>query len=157
MGRNPYFSLFQTVPAKEDIERVVTIMERFNILNLRHRTYSELSGGELRLLLVLRALVQGAELLLLDEPMANLDLKNQYIIWNTLKKLKARGISTLITTHDPNHILWNCDMVTVIHNGEIVSQGIPDRVITESLLTKLFGKICRIETLSNNKKAVIMD
>lgn len=157
MGRNPYFSLFQTSPTKKEQKLVQELMASFNILHLKDRIYSELSGGELKLILLIRALVQKPKLLLLDEPMANLDLKNQYILWQVLYKLRAQGISILLTTHDPNQILHNCTIVTVIHNGKQIISGPPQKVITTEILSILFGEICKIESTSSNKKFIIVE
>lgn len=105
MGRNPYINFFSQ-PQKEDYCQVEQVLKGFNLQHLLRREINQLSGGEIQLILIARALVAGPELLVLDEPELNLDLTNQLKIFETLSKLVAEEkIGCVINTHHPINAL----------------------------------------------------
>jgi zinc/manganese transport system ATP-binding protein len=99
----------------------------------------ELSGGEQQRVLIAHALISRPKLLLLDEPLANLDLRSEQEIVAVLGKLaREHDISVLLSAHDMNPLLAMMDRIVYVANGHAAS-GPTDEVVTSSGLTKLYG------------------
>lgn len=102
------------------------------------RPLGQLSGGERQRLLLAQALVSQPRLLLLDEPLASLDLRSQITTTQVIGRLaRARGITTLLVAHDVNPLLGELDRVLYIARGG-VAIGTPDEVITTERLSALY-------------------
>ncbi len=98
----------------------------------------ELSGGERRRVFIAMTLLQGAGILLLDEPLANLDIKYQIEFIRLLKELKEnKDISILMALHDIN-MAFQFDHIYVIKNGKVIDSGSPESIITTELLRNAF-------------------
>jgi zinc/manganese transport system ATP-binding protein len=103
------------------------------------RPIGQMSGGEQQRLLLAQALVGKPRLLLLDEPLANLDLRNQEAITQLVARLaRTNRITVLLVTHDINPMLPVMDRVIYIAKGQIVI-GTPDEIITSETLSNLYG------------------
>jgi zinc/manganese transport system ATP-binding protein len=99
----------------------------------------QLSGGEQQRLLIAQALLTNPQLLLLDEPLASLDLSHEQEIVSLINRVcRARGVAALLVTHDVNPLLSCVDRVLYMANGHS-AMGTPDEVITSSTLSKLYG------------------
>jgi zinc/manganese transport system ATP-binding protein len=99
----------------------------------------ELSGGEQQRLLIAQALVAGARMLALDEPLESLDLSNQMAISGLVHRIsRRRGITVLLVAHDVNPILPFVDRVVYAAAGRVVS-GRPAEVIRAETLSGLYG------------------
>ena len=99
---------------------------------------SDLSGGERRRAFIAMTLLQGAGLLLLDEPLANLDIKYQIELVRLLRKLnKERNISVVMALHDIN-IALQFEKVMLIKSGKIIGAGRPEEVLTRETLEEAF-------------------
>ena len=99
----------------------------------------QLSGGEQQRLLIAQALLTNPRLLLLDEPLANLDLNYQQEIVALIARVcRSRNVTVLLVSHDINPLLPVVDRVIYIANGHSAI-GTPDEVITNETLTKLYG------------------
>ena len=156
MGRTPHLGgIFG--PKKEDMEKTLEAMETIGISHLADRPYTELSGGQRQLALLARALVQETKAMVLDEPTSALDFRNQMMIWDTLRKLTKEGMPIIVSVHDPNHMLWFCDRVIILHNKRIIANGDPNDVLTEDVLKILYGDICKIKEFNNSLKIVMPD
>lgn len=111
-----------------DPERVMEILE---LGPLRHRSVADLSGGERQRLALGRALCSGPGLLLLDEPLAGLDLGLRRRILNDLLAIReAFGLPTLLVSHDPTEVRVLSREVAVLSGGRVVARGTPDEVFT---------------------------
>lgn len=121
-----------------DKQAALDAMERLQVRHLAERRYQELSGGEKQMVLVARALAQEAQLLVMDEPTANLDYHNQVKILRAIKHLAAQGLSILMTSHYPDHAFLACSKVALMNGGRIVALGAPDEVVTTESLTALY-------------------
>lgn len=154
MGRTPHLGgVFG--PTRADRAIAVDAIEQIGIGPLTKRPYTALSGGQRQLVLLARALAQEARLLLLDEPTASLDFGNQLAVWRTVRRLTSEGRAALICTHDPNHVLWFCDEVSVLdRDGTIHSNGTPQHVINDELVTHLYGPVSRIMQLPDRSVAL---
>lgn len=126
-------------PSASDRAAMRDALERVNLWDLRHRQIGELSGGQQRRLLLARALARSAELLLLDEPLAGLDVGAQEDLEQLLRELVRSGSTLLVATHDLHHVAHSYDDVLCL-NGRIIAHGPPDAVLTEDVLQQTFGR-----------------
>lgn len=156
IGRTPHVGAF-AMPDKRDVEVARQCLEAVGISRLAQRVYTRVSGGEMRLVLIARALAQQPKVLLLDEPTAHLDVANQLRVLNTVRKLtKENGISTLVSLHDPNHALAFADRVALLFEGELVASGKPEDVITVENMKKVYGVDADIITHKGRKFVVFV-
>jgi ABC-type Mn2+/Zn2+ transport system ATPase subunit len=126
-------------PSTADRAAVCAALERVSLWDLRRRQIGELSGGQQRRVLLARALARSAELLLLDEPLAGLDIGAQEDLEQLLRELVRGGSTLLVATHDLHHVAHSYDDVLCI-NGRVVAHGPPETVLTEDILRQTFGR-----------------
>jgi iron complex transport system ATP-binding protein len=143
MGRTPHLG-GQLRVGSSHYEQSIKAMEMLGILPLADKPLTELSGGQRQLVMIARALAQETPVLLLDEPTASLDFRHQLIIWEILQKIAREGATLLVCTHDPNHVLWFCDQVLVMHEGRLLADGVPAEVLDPRLLETLYGPYGRL-------------
>ena len=138
MGGNVRFGL-SGIPGKKDYLGVLEILEEVRIEHLAQRRYNELSGGEKQMVLIARALFQGAGMLLLDEPTSHLDFKRQYTIMELIRKItREKDLTTIMTLHDPNTAGRYCNRLIMLSNGQICHQGLRDNVFHAESLGSLY-------------------
>ena len=153
MGRNPYISDY-SIPKEEDIEIANKVLEEMGLYYLKDRPYTDISGGELRLVLIARGIVQNTEILLLDEPTAFLDFKNQLIVLETIKELKEKKkLTVIMTLHNPNEAYKYSDKILLIKKGEVISYGKPIDVINDENLKKVYS--VDVEIVRYNGETII--
>lgn len=117
------YPLEKTTPDPSAQERAAHIAEQLGLTDRLRHLPQELSGGQQQRVAIARALINGASLILADEPTGNLDSKSSKAVMEELKKLKAQGKTIVLITHDPQ-IAKEADRVVHIHDGRIVSQEI---------------------------------
>lgn len=138
MGRYPHF---KHAPTKLDEEVVKNCHQQLELTNFENRMHSALSGGEqqrnhfCRSLAQLHSKCSLPKLLLLDEPLNNLDVKHQYKLMNHIKAFVAEGNSAIIVIHDVNIAAEFADEILMLKNGMPVDFGTVENVFTESNLT----------------------
>lgn len=124
-----------------EISPALTVDETIEMVGLADKAESliaNLSGGERRRAYIAMTLLQGAGLLLLDEPLANLDIKYQIELLKLLRRLqKERDITVVMALHDIN-IALQFDRIMLIKEGKILGIGSPDAVLTKDLLKQAF-------------------
>ncbi len=146
MGRARYIGTFST-PTKKDKELVYKILKDLDIYDLKHRKCNELSGGQLQLAYIARALVGEPKLLILDEPESHLDFKNQVLILKLIQNLvNEKGLSCIINTHYPEHALKLADKALLLKNDEY-EFGNAKEIINEENLKKYFEIDAKIVTV----------
>ncbi|MFN2304222.1 MAG: ATP-binding cassette domain-containing protein [Anaerolineales bacterium] len=138
MGRAPHLSWIDS-PSRKDQEIVESILEQVGLFELRDRPYTDISGGEQQLTLIARGLAQQCNILLMDEPTAHLDLSNQNRVLDIVNQLSQQGLSFVISSHNPNDALTYADVVMLINHGWIIETGIPQNILTASLLSSVYG------------------
>ena len=138
MGRAPHLGLFET-PGREDYHLADAALAAVGLSALATRSYNDLSGGERRLAMVARGLTQDSGMLLLDEPDAYLDPRNQHIVLETVTRLAQRGHTFVITSHAPNNALLYADRVILMQGGRLLADGQPAAVLTAELLTAAYN------------------
>ena len=154
MGRTAHLGAFSS-PTHHDEEISDAALCDAGIAHLRHKPYTEISGGERQMVLITRALVQEARLLIMDEPTSNLDYGNQVRVLSHIRQLVERGIGVLMTTHVPNHAFLCADRCALMHKGRIHAIGRAEDVITEQTLLELYGVETRIHLLGNDSGAPV--
>lgn len=105
------------------------------LANFAKRPVSRLSGGQKQLVVIARALAQQAQLLILDEPTAALDLANQALVLAMVAQLKQSGHTVVMTSHDPNHAAW-ADQVGLL--GQTGYQQEPAGALSAAQLCALY-------------------
>jgi iron(III) transport system ATP-binding protein len=127
---NVVFGLkLRKVPAAEAKRKMADILALVNLTGLEQRYPNELSGGQQQRVALARSLVVEPEILLLDEPLSNLDAKLREHMRSELKQLQRRtGITFVYVTHDQAEALALSDMVAVIHGGKLQQYGTPREV-----------------------------
>lgn len=139
MGRARQVGLFAQ-PSRQDTEAAMAALDRFGLTGLAHRSFHELSGGQRQLVIFARALVAEADILILDEPAAALDLKNQAVVLDWIHRLAGQnGLTILFTTHHPDHALAVADRALLMLGPERFACGGARDVLTEENLLALYG------------------
>ena len=138
MGRAPHLGLFET-PGRDDYRLADQALADVGLAALAGRSYNELSGGERRLAMVARGLVQHSDILLLDEPDAYLDPRNQHVVQETVARLAEDGRTFIITSHSPNNALLYAGRVILMSSGHLLADGRPEEVLTEGLLERAYN------------------
>ncbi|MEN6390066.1 MAG: ABC transporter ATP-binding protein [Syntrophomonas sp.] len=133
-------------PGKEERNRAYQAMEEVGISDLANVQYSELSGGQQQMVMLCRALYQDTPLMLLDEPNSHLDFCNQHRMMELMKEVvKERGVTALVTLHDPNLALYYCDEIIMLKDGRVVEHGPSLTVMTDANLRRALGDNISIE------------
>jgi iron(III) transport system ATP-binding protein len=115
----------------ETAARVTRVLELVNLAGLDRRYPNELSGGQQQRVALARSLVVEPEILLLDEPLSNLDAKLRERMRWELKELQRRtGITFVYVTHDQSEAMALSDRIAVMHRGEVMQLGAPREVYT---------------------------
>jgi zinc/manganese transport system ATP-binding protein len=119
------------------------------------RPIGELSGGEQQRILIAQALVTGARMLALDEPLDSLDINNQQAISGLIRRIcEEKGVTVLLVAHDINPILPFVDQVIYAAGGRVVS-GRPEDVIRTEVLTELYGTPVEVLRTSDGRIVVV--
>jgi iron complex transport system ATP-binding protein len=156
MGRSPYFKKFQN-ETLEDINIAKDSMIKTNILELRDKSINEISGGEFQRVIIARALTQKAEIILMDEPISQLDIHHQIEILDNVKKLvKCENITVVAILHDLNLASRFSDELLLINNGSIVSKGKPEEVLTYQNLEEVYNMNVLVSNNPVNNKPLII-
>jgi len=126
-------------PTREMCERADEILERLEAQHLALKPVGEMSAGEMRRILIGRALVHNPRVLLIDEPSNALDLAAQHELRQTLRKLARHGTGILLVTHHLADIPPEIERVVMLREGKIVADGPKEKLLTKARLEKLFG------------------
>ncbi len=138
IGRTGHMDLFGT-PSKRDRAIARQTAERLGIASLLNCRCTEISGGELQMVLIARSLAAEPQLIILDEPESNLDFRNQLITLDTLTALKESGICCLFNTHYPEHALTRADRTLLLPKNGTPLFGSTAEVLTEENIAAVFG------------------
>ncbi len=137
LGRIPYLTW---KIGKRDLDITRSILQELGIEHHAKRFANQLSGGERQVVLVAQALVREPQILLLDEPVSNLDIKNQLEILDLIKRItKERGVTTILVLHDLNLAARYADKLLVLNSGKIFAEGEPKDVLREDIISAVYG------------------
>lgn len=126
-------------PTAEQQALVMRTLSQLGIAHLAERGSRKISGGERQLMLIARALVQNARVLIMDEPTANLDYGNSYHVMKRVAQLGKDGYTVIFSSHDPNQAFRHATRVLALKGGSILTDGAPAQVLTEPVLSTLYG------------------
>jgi iron complex transport system ATP-binding protein len=154
MGRAAHLRSFES-PAKKDFEIAESSLERLEILFLKNRIFSELSGGERQMVLIARALTQQPQVLVMDEPTSNLDFGNQVRVLKQIKRLAQSGLCIVMTSHFPDHAYLCSAKVVLLQKDKTYQIGVFDEVVTEENLRKAYEIDVKIIHTVDDKGTVI--
>lgn len=126
-------------PGKDALAQAMAALERVNLADEAQRPVGALSGGQRQRVLLARALLQDAQLILLDEPATGLDAPAQHELLDVVDDLKRDGRTVIATTHDLNCLTNHFDTVLCLR-GEVVCQGPPEEALKPEHLLAVFGK-----------------
>jgi iron complex transport system ATP-binding protein len=144
LGRTPYISYLGR-ESRADREVTGSVLDRLDLAGLASRRLGHLSGGERQRVVLARALVQKAPVLLLDEPTTALDLGHQQQVMELVDRLRLADDLTVVTTlHDLNLAGQYADAVLLLSEGRAAAAGPPAQVLTEPLLAAHFGARVRV-------------
>ncbi|MCX8193008.1 MAG: ABC transporter ATP-binding protein [Nitrososphaeria archaeon] len=136
-GRTPYMKSIWW-ESREDERIILESIKIVGLSNLVNRKLKNLSSGEKQMARIARVLSQTPRILLVDEPTVHLDLKHQVEIMSILKNMAKNGALVVAVFHDLNLASIYSDRMIILKNGEIVSSGKPDDVLTEEVLQKVY-------------------
>ena len=139
LGRRPYLNWSV---GRKDRDKVSQTLRMLNLQGFAFRRFDQLSGGERQRVIIAKAVAQDTNLLLLDEPTSDLDLKNQIGIMKRIKHLvsdKESKKSALIAIHDINIAARFSDRILLLDEGKIIAHGTPEKVLNKDNIARVFG------------------
>lgn len=140
---------------EEDIEKCYGALELLHLEDLAPRDLGELSGGQCQMVMVAQCLVADPELMLLDEPMNNLDLRRELEMFETVCGItRERGLTTVAVLHDINFAARYADSIAVIRDGEVYDHGAPRDVLTQEMIRDVYGVEAEVEVGSSGNVRV---
>ena len=137
-------------PSKREIYSAYELISLMSLKELSEKSFHLLSDGEKQITLIARALINKPEILILDEPNSNLDLKSKFFLIDKIQELSEMGINIFCITHDIDMITENYNRVLLLKNREIIADGIPSEIINTDNINKLFDiKVKMIKNQNN--------
>jgi iron complex transport system ATP-binding protein len=138
MGRTATFRFAQR-PGPDDYLAARRVLADLEAEALAERNFNRISGGERRIALLARAILQAQGTLLLDEPTNHLDFNNQYRLLEKIKRLcREKGTRVVASMHDPNLTARFADTVTMLSAGQVLAGGRLDAVMTGRMVSRLY-------------------
>jgi len=138
------------VPSDVLKERVKTMAEKIGMEDHIKRRSKDYSGGMIRRISMLMALINNPRIALLDEPTVAMDPNSRRAVWDFIRELKAQGKTVILTTHYMEEAQELCDRVAIIDNGSLIEMGSPSELVEkhkvknlEEVFLKLTGKKLR--------------
>ncbi len=129
---------------RADDEAVARALARIGMQDFSDRSYAELSGGERQAVLIARALAQGAQILLMDEPTASLDLGQRTRLMSLLGRLSGEGHAILLSIHQPELALQWFNRAMLLRQGVLIRDGAPRAIVTSESLSELYGVTVKV-------------
>jgi lipooligosaccharide transport system ATP-binding protein len=123
------FAAYFNLPQAAVRQRVANLLQFISLEGREQAGVRDLSGGMMRRLVLARALINEPQLLILDEPTTGLDPQSRHQLWSRLDDLKARGLTTLLTTHYMDEAQRLCDRLVIMDQGNILVEGAPRDLI----------------------------
>jgi len=152
MGASNRLSMFQS-PGRKEEQRVEQIIDLLNLHQIADRNMDTISGGERQLVLIARALMQNARLLILDEPTSFLDYSNQLMVLERIGDLVKKGYSCIYSTHNPDLALGHSSRIVIMSEGHISFDGSAGELIGTNILSKVYGR--SIEVVRTERGGIV--
>jgi len=141
LGRFPHQNAWE-IESRDDTRLINEATAICGVEHLSSRSINELSGGEVQLVCIARALTQNRDVILLDEPVSHLDVKHTLKIMDILHELNRQGATVITVLHDLNLASDYCKRIIGIKEGRIFFDGAPQEVITYDRIEALFDIVC---------------
>lgn len=154
MGLLPYKALFAR-DTDIDKKEIMLALEKVGLAHSENKFFNTLSGGEQQRVLIAKALVQKAKILVLDEPTNHLDIFYQHEI---LQLVKALNITVIMTIHDLNLAAQYCTRLVLLNNGKLVTDDTIDNALNPEKLSEIFGLPCfrdKVKQYINSEEAAV--
>jgi iron complex transport system ATP-binding protein len=135
LGRYPH----QGASRRAQATALARAVELADIATLLDRGTAELSGGEWQRVRVARALAQGGEALVLDEPTTFLDIAHEMAVFELLSRLAGEGLAVLVVSHQLNLVARFARRIVLLHHGVVAADGAPGDVMRASVLEAVYG------------------
>ena len=143
---------------KKDFDVVEEAMQIMGISDLALRHFNELSAGQKQKVMLARGLVQEPNVLLLDEPTANLDIKHQYGVSKMLRSIsRTKNVLVIMICHDLNIAAKYCDRIMLLSNKTIYAAGTPQEVITAENVKTVYGVDCEVIQTDGVPHVIVKD
>ena len=137
-------------------EEAAEVLEYLHIAHLAHKRFGGLSSGQMKMVLIARALASKAPIIMLDEPTSGLDISNKKRIMKMIGMLSERKLSVVVATHDLDIALIS-DWIIAIKNGRIINSGARNGLISSELLSDLYDTGVRVVKLDDSRLTCVMD
>jgi ABC-type cobalamin/Fe3+-siderophores transport system ATPase subunit len=137
LGRYPHLGVWHAA-SERDVYAIQEAMAAAGIAELHDRRVDTLSGGELQRVRLARALAQGGEALVLDEPTAFLDIGHEMAVFELLHRLARDGRAVLLVSHQLNLVARFADHMVLLHHGRVVAAGPPNDVMRADVLEPVY-------------------
>ena len=125
--------------SKEDVEAAVKSASILGVTHLLNRYIGSLSSGELKLVSLAMGLARNPRIILADEPLTFLDIRNQLRVIRLLRKLALRGLTIITTSHELHLVPLYSDLVVLLKNGKVISSGRPEEVLRREIISSAYG------------------
>ena len=150
MGASAHLGAFGR-PGTAEIARAKKAMAQLGLAALAGAEITRLSGGQRQMVLIARAIAQGAQAVVMDEPTASLDIANRTQVNRAIRGLADQGIAVILSTHDPDQAASLGDQALLVGRGRVLAAGPVQDVMTEASLTDLYGLPLRREYLQGGR------
>ena len=138
LGRFPHLGVWHAA-ADRDTAAIDSALARAGVVSLRMRRVDTLSGGEWQRVRLARALAQGGEAIVLDEPTAFLDVAHEMEVFELLNDLAMAGHAVLLVSHQLNLVARFARHIVLLHEGRVAAVGSPDDVMQAPTLEHVYG------------------
>ncbi|WP_321416847.1 ABC transporter ATP-binding protein [uncultured Desulfobacter sp.] len=137
MGRRPYITW---KPTQIDFEKTAQVIESMNLKDIALRDFDKLSGGQKQKVMLARAIAQDTDVLLLDEPTSNLDLKHQLEVLEMISSLvETNQMAAVLAMHDLNLASRFSHRMVMMKEGQVLCSGTPSEVMTPENISTVYG------------------
>ena len=154
LGRCPHLGVFEQ-PGRREIEMAEAMMEKTGITHLAKKDCNRMSGGELQMVLIARALINEPKLIILDEPETGLDFHNQILVLNMIDRLSHEdGISAIMNTHYPTNAMSVADEAFMMNHKGTFFYGSTEKVLTEKNISVSFDVNVVVNEFSHHQKKI---
>lgn len=142
------------LPSRKRDHLINTVLKEVDAYHFANAPVGQLSGGEQQRLLIAQALITNPKILLLDEPLSNLDISHAQEIIGLLTKIcRGRNVTVMLVSHDINPLLQSIDRVLYMANGHGV-MGAPEEIITSETLSKLYDT--KVEVIRSSGRIFVV-
>ena len=132
--------------SEEDIGQAWKVLELLHLEELAERPFYALSGGQRRMIGIAQTIVKEPQILIMDEPTANLDVQKELEVLELIRAYtKQRNIATFLTLHDLNMAARYADRLILLHDGGIYCSGEPKEVLTERHIRETYGIYAQVQ------------